>query len=70
MTDRICIDEQIMQKKKNEEVIVVKELTVTEQLELFADILIDIYLEKEQKTEIHEEKWSWTSATSDDGAPV
>jgi hypothetical protein len=56
MTDRICIDEQIMQKKKNEEVIVVKELTVTEQLELFADILIDIYLEKEQKTEIHEEK--------------
>ena len=43
-----------MQKKKDE-VIVIKELTITEQLEMFADILIDIYLETEQKIEIHEE---------------
>ena len=46
-----------MQKKKDE-VIVIKELTITEQLEMFADILIDIYLETEQKIEIHPVKSS------------
>ena len=43
-----------MQKKK-EEAIVIKELTIAEQLEMFADILVDIYLETEQKAENHED---------------
>jgi len=44
-----------MQKNKDEKVIVVNELTITEQLEMFADILVDIYMETEFKTGIHED---------------
>ena len=44
-----------MQKNKDEKVIVVNELTITEQLEMFADILVDIYMETEYKTGIHED---------------
>ncbi len=44
-----------MQKKKETDVIDINELSITEQLEIFADILVDIYLETENKTESHED---------------
>lgn len=57
MTDRICIDDFHMQNK-NDDGLKTKELSVDEQLVLFAELLIDIYFETENKIAEDEEEQS------------
>lgn len=55
MTNRICNDVNHMQRKQRDNV-ETKTLSIEEQLELFAEIIVDIYFETQFKIENDEEQ--------------
>lgn len=55
MTNRICNDVNHMQRKQADN-IETKMLSIEEQLELFAEIIVDIYFETQFKIEKNEEQ--------------